>query len=322
MSPVVVFSRRIALSLILVSSLVAQEAKNDLFDRSGAGLGQDWAVQTGNFSLNAGTAEGGVPFGLSWAMHTTFDAPYDQQVLRASWDQNGAILGRMLLVAGADTSWGGVSVRIGDNTGNGMADRVWFEAAVNAGAWFNSSTPATFNLNPPISGGTATVWFTNGGDTANVLIEGGGTTQTFSASGIASSPFVPTSRSAGMGAVHRVRVDDFQAWVGSPTDPAWTATQARVGSSSALLITGAQPGGATLGVGISLAPPSPVLTPFGVLGLAAPIDVPIYLSPDLSGRAELVLPPWDVSLRGLTIQTQCVDLLAGRLSNWFTIDVL
>jgi hypothetical protein len=312
----------LAMIALLLPAAAAQSAVNDLFDRpNSSSLGLDWAVQNGSATITNNQLQGNTPWSTGWAMHTTFAATYDQQVIRARWSQN-AIGSRMLLIAGCDASWSGVSVKIGDNIPSDMfADRVWFEAAVNAGSWFNQPTPVFFDLVPPLSSGTATVWFTNGGDTANVEIVGGGTVQTFSASGILGSPFAPTGTNVGVGFFNQVRIDDFQVWMGSPSTPAYTFTAARSNHPAAFLVTGATPLN-NVALGFSVTGAGPYSTPLGTLGLDAPIEVPFFLGADTEGRAELPTGVLPASLAGFVIHTQAVDLFTPVLTNYFTISIL
>lgn len=145
------------IALTFITALVpAQVAVNDLFDRpNGTNLGPDWAEQAGDGAISNNQLRGNQPWNLGWSMHTTFVSSYAEQVIRADWSQN-VVGARLLLIAGADASWGGVSVKIGDNNGDAFADRVWFEAAVNAGSWFNQPTPVFFNLSPVVDAGRVT----------------------------------------------------------------------------------------------------------------------------------------------------------------------
>jgi hypothetical protein len=77
------------------------------------------------------------------------------------------------------------------------------------------------------------------------------------------------------------------AGAGSPTGPACTFTTARSGHPAAFLVTGAAPGNGNVALGFSVIATNPVPTPFGTLGLGAPIEIPFYLNPDATGRAEL-----------------------------------
>jgi len=314
-----------ALIAVIIPATVAQgDATNDTFNRANnTNLGPDWSVQTGSADIMSNQLQAtGFQGDLGWAMHTTFVAPYDSQVIRADWSQNNAAFSRLIILAGASANWSGVSVKIGDNDGDSFADRIWFEASMNASVWFNQ-TSVWFNLSPQIAAGTATVWFTNSGDTVNVeLIRASdGSIQNYSASGIVASPFAPTGTSVGLGYQGQVRIDNFQAWVGSPTAPAYTLTQPRVGYPATFLVTGATPNNDVVMV-YSLTGGGPIFTALGPIGL----DLPFYFLPtvtaDASGTASLVAPPLPAALATVTIYTQVLDIGSISLSNYFAVWVL
>ena len=135
--------------------------------------------------------------------------------------------------------------------GDGLADRIWFNAAVNAGAWYTS--PSFVNLTTPIASGQATTWFSNGGNTVNIELKDPITlaTQTYSASGILASP--PTGTRVGIGYFGNGNVDDFRAWTGSPTTPTFTVNPLRVGASATMLMTDTFPA-AFVAIGYSTTP--------------------------------------------------------------------
>jgi len=307
--------------VLLAPCAVSQVAVNDLFDRpNSTNLGMDWIEQDGDAAIQSNRLQGNSPFFFGWSMNTVYAAPFATTVVRARWSMNGGGGDRISLIAGADPSFGGIEVRIGDNTGNGLADRVWFNAAINAGTWFTGSV--FFNLTTPLVSGTATLWFTNGGDVAHVEILNPTTqtTETFSAGGILSSPFAPTGTAVAVGYFGNAWCDDFQAWTGAPLGLAYTATPMRVNHPTAFLVTRATPQSSVV-MAYSLVGAGPIPTPLGNVGL----DLPIFFLPplltDAFGRAALVGPAVPANLMGLTVHTQVIDLGVPALSNFFSLTV-
>src|SRR5262245_59828539 len=187
----------------------AQVAVNDLFNRANSGsLGIDWTEQDGDSKITNNQLQANSPFGFGWCSHNSFAANYASVVIRASWAMNGLGGDSISMITGVDPmSWAGVEVRIADNNGDGLADRIFFNAAVNAGAWYNSSS--FVNMTTPMASGEVTTWFSNNGDTVNVALRDPVTqaVQTYSASGILANP--PTGTHVGIGYFGNGFVDDF-----------------------------------------------------------------------------------------------------------------
>jgi hypothetical protein len=309
------------LSLVLLSlPVVAQSATNDLFNRANSNLlGVDWIEQDGDSKIANNQLLANSPFGFGWCSHSAFGAGYAATVIRMSWSMNGLGGDSVSMIAGVDpSSWSGIEVRIADNDGNGAADRIFFNAAVNAGAWYTS--PSFANIAVPMPSGEATMWFSNGGDTVNVELKDPVTlaTQVYSASGIIAAP--PTGVRVGIGYFGNGTVDDFRAWTGSPTAPVFTVTTPRSNAPTTLLVTDAAPF-ALIAIGVSGTGAGPVLTPLGVVGLSDPIEIFLQASADAGGRLEIPVAPLAIPA-GLTIHTQAVDVTALALTNYFTIVVL
>ena len=318
------FTRRFALGVLLliavvVAPLSAQVAINDVFDRAPSTvLGQDWTEIDGDAVIAGNQLQGNSPFTFGWAAHTAYGHGYLDTVVRADWSMNGFGGDRISIIAGVDpATWQGIEIRIADNNGDGLADRIFFNAAVNAGNWYTGST--FFNLVNPIVSGTATLWFTFGGDTANIEIRGPSSTEVFSASGILTNP--PTGTAVGVGYFGDATLDDFRAWTGVPSGPCYTLTPPRVGSGGAFLLTDAAHNGTAL-LAFSLTGTGPLPTGIGNVLLSEPIFLLAILPTDANGRAELPVPPLPGTLFGVTLYHQALDAVAPALSNGFTTTVL
>lgn len=311
----------LAALLSLTLGLPAQVAVNDVFDRAGGTqLGPDWSEIDGDAVINMNRLEGNSPFTFGWSAHTVFAAPYASTVVRADWSMNGGGGDRISLIAGVDpVTWQGIEVRIADNDGNGTADRVFFNAAVNAGNWYGGSTFAI--LTNQIVAGRATLWFSNGGDTANLEIfdPATGGVEVVSAGGILQNP--PTGTAVGLGYFGNGWADDFRAFTGSSTTPCYTLTPPRVGFPASFLLTEATPSSAVI-LAFSTVGAGPLPTPIGTVALSLPIEILSQSLPtDASGRLEIALPPLPGFLLGTTLHNQAVDVSSMTLSNGFTVTV-
>lgn len=317
----VLFSSLIALGTTEVSAQAAGQAVNDLFNRTaGTQLGLDWTEVNGDAQISGNRIVGNSPFDLGWSAHTTFDASWSQTAARMTWAMNGGGGDRVSIICGADTStWSAVEVRIGDNDGDGSADRVWWNAAVNAGAWFSGASFA--NLTTPLASGEATVWFTNGGNTVNLELRdsAGANPQTYSASGILAMP--PTGTRVGFGYYNNPFVDDFQAWTGNANGLACTLTRARTNQSASLLVTHASPNAPVL-VAFSTIGGGPIPTAIGNVLLSEPVVLLGAFPAAATGRVEVPMGTVPPGLSGAVFWVQAFDATANVLSNGFSMAVL
>lgn len=317
-------NRRNLLSFAFVlsfSPLAAQQAVNDLFNRAnGTNLGVDWTEVNSDAVISGNRLQGNSPFDLGWCVHNTFNASYADTVVRSAWSMNGGGGDRISIIVGATTStWSAIEVRIADNNGDGLADRIFWNASVNAGAWY--SGPSFANLSAPMASGLATVWFTNGGNTVNLALTDTTTnvTQNYSASGILVSP--PTGTKVGIGYFGNGYADDFRAWMGGPTGPSCTMTQTRVNGSPTLLVTEAA-SNSGVAIAYSVTGAGPIPSPFGNILLTDPISLLGIFTSDIAGRIELPMGVIPVGLQGLTFSVQSFDGTTNLLSNGFTMAVL
>jgi hypothetical protein len=311
---------KILFLVVAATPAMAQLAMNDVFDRPDSNsLGADWTQQDGNAKIANNMLLANSPFTFGWCSHNFYSGNYANTVVRARWAMSSAGGDRISLIAGVNPmDWSGIEVRIADNDGDGLADRIFFNAAVNAGAWY---TPTSFaNMTAPLASGEATLWFSNAGDTVNVALRDLATNavQSYSASGILAGP--PLGGNVGIGYFGHGTVDDFRVWAGSPVGPVYTITATRVGSSPTMLVTDALPFGHVL-LGYSLVGAGPIYTPLGVVGLSEPISIFWDASADANGRLELPLGPLGGQV-GAMVYTQAVDLSQPALSNAHTVTLL
>ncbi len=307
-------------SILCLSSVAsAQTAVNDLFNRANStNLGPDWSEQNSDGQIVSNRLQGNSPFDLGWAIHTRYNAPYASTVVKADWSMNGGGGDRVSVVIGADVNWGGIEIRIGDNNGDGTADRIFFNAAINAGNW--PGGPGFANLATPIITGTVTVWFTNGGNTVNVAIgnPATNTVETFTNGGVLG--FAPTGTGVAVGYFGNGWIDNFRAYTGSPAGPDLSLTPPRQNTTPTLLVGDAVPNGSVL-IAFSLTGAGPQPTPLGNVYLTDPIYILGTLPTDGQGRGSVPIGPLTSALVGVTFTTQAVDLTSFALSNYVTSTV-
>lgn len=308
-----------AIALLFISGAAAAQsvAINDMFNRPNGPLGPDWNQIDGSAAIANNQLQGTNPWQFGWSAHTAYGATYQSTVVRARW-QLASFGARVSVVAGVNpATWQGIEVRIADNNGNGLADRLFFNAAVNAGNWYGGSLFA--NITNQTSAGEVTVWFTNAGDTVNVelLDPASGMTETFTASGILGNP--PTGTTVGVGYSGTGVIDDFRAWTGTPAGPVITSTAARVNTPLDLLVTEASPNG-PIYIGYSLVGNGPTPSPWGTIQLTFPYEVlgMMPFNADGTGRVHIPLAPFPAAMTGLQIHVQSLDVVSTTLSNGFS----
>lgn len=190
-------------ALAVVPSLVAQTSASDDFNRpNSTNMGPDWVEVYGNTAIsnNQGVGASGA-FSKGWMHHSSFQGNYADSVQTIDFQAVG-VLSNVVLLAGLDpNTWGCVSLKLQDNNGNGLMDRVFFESAFNAGNWGTVGSPVKYDLLTETASGRLTLRFTDNGDTAVCEIENAasGQTEMTTASGILTFPFPLTGSDFGIG---------------------------------------------------------------------------------------------------------------------------
>lgn len=144
---------------------------SDDFNRPNAStLGPDWSPMNGNFGISSNRGYGiATQHGI--AVHATAAATYSDVVNTIDFLPllQPPPLHYVGLAIGFAPSWASIFVKIQDNNGDGLYDRVFFWSGVNAGNSWN--TPSNMDLATPTASGRMKVYFTNNGDTANADID-------------------------------------------------------------------------------------------------------------------------------------------------------
>ncbi len=309
------------------ASASAQQIVFDDFNRpDSTSLGPNWVEANGDFVIQSNVCRGNVLFANdTWMYNTPFQQTYTNTKVRVDFSKTA---GDNLFAAGVGfgldpNTWGGVTILIQDNNLDGHFDRIFFEAAINAGAWFSQPTPIFFDFPFQVDAGQLTVWAEDNGNRAVARVEdaSGNLIGTYSAAGIVGSPFPPTGTRAGVWVRSKARVDNFFAIQHRKLDAYPAALSVATGGTQTLDVSlGSAFAGQTymlLGALSTSSPGTPigggVLLPLAVdpvlLWTVSNPNVPPYDSSfgalDSVGhaRARFVLPPAALpSLVGVTLQ--------------------
>ena len=241
---------RILLASLLCAAPAAAQSASDDFNRpNSTNLGPDWVevMFQGEFEIENNQLKSANQFGFGWMHHATMTGNYADSTCSMDFVVNGFGGDSFSLVAGLDpNTWGGVEVKLQDNDGDGLVDRLFFNAAINAGNW--NGSPLNHDLLTPLAAGRMTLSFTNNGDTAVVDIEDlNGNVETFTGSGINSFQFPITGTNFGIASFGDSWMDNWSASVGPQ------------GPSISLLGSCGTVGSGVAGTG---------MTPNGLMGLA------------------------------------------------------
>lgn len=204
-------------SLMVASAAFAQSASDDFNRPNSTNLGPAWIEQTGDTIIENNMGKGKDPFLLKGFMsHATFTGAYEASEQSVDFVCNGSGQAIILLSGLNPSTWGAISVKLQDNDGDQLMDRLFFEQAFNAGSW-GSGNPVIYNLATPTKTGRLSVSFTNNGDTAVCEIANAtsGVTETASASGILSFAFPINGNNFGIGHSGNVSFDNWSASIDS-----------------------------------------------------------------------------------------------------------
>lgn len=238
-------SLRLAVAVLaaLSAPTFAQQLVFDDFNRANStNLGPNWSETNGDFVIDADQARGNVTFANdTWMVHTGFAKPYTQSKARMNFARypNDNLFAAGLVIGADPNTWSGVAILVQDNDLDGSFDRIFFHAAVNAGAWFSQPTPVFYDLPQEITAGQLTVWTQDGGDRAVARVEdnNGNLIGTYSATGIVGTPFAPTGTRAGVWVRSRTRIDDFYALEHRPLDAYPSSLSVASGGSQTIDLT-------------------------------------------------------------------------------------
>lgn len=185
-----------------VASTASGAVTTDDFNRpNSTNMGPNWIEAHGNTAIQSNKGKGASgAFTQGWMYHASFTGNYADSTCAVDFQASG-IGENVVLMAGLDpNTWGCISVKIQDNTGDGLFDRVFFEQAFNAGSW-GSGNPVKYDLLTPTASGRMTVSFDNDGDVVVCEIQNAASSQveTCSAAGILGFAFPITGTNFGIG---------------------------------------------------------------------------------------------------------------------------
>ncbi len=202
-----------AVALSMSTTVWAQGASDDFNRPNGGNMGFDWTEMNGDTVIESNQGRGNSIFDIGWMSHTSFAAPYADVLQQIDAFTSGAGGESVALVAGLDTSsWQGIYVKLQDNDGDALFDRIFFESAINAGSW-NGGPTVWYDLATPTATARMKLSFVNGGDVARCEVTdlNTGVPETFEASGILTSPFPPNGTSVAIAHLGKPFFDDWSA---------------------------------------------------------------------------------------------------------------
>jgi len=297
---------------LLATSALAQSASDDFNRADGPTLGPDWVVDDGSFSIHSNRAMCNNPWSFGFVHHATLTGPYADSWQSVDFDITGFGGDSISLIAGLNpATWSAIEVRLQDNNGDGLFDRLFFNAAVNAGNWNGSSL--FYDLATPTASGTMTLGFTNAGDIALVEItNSGGGTENFQGSGILSFTYPPSGSNFGVGGMGDSHFDNWSCQIG-PIVPTYSANNLIAGQQATLEVNNLTQGDTVL-IGYSLTGAGPTNTPFGLVDMSMPIAQLPTIFADASGVASfaLMIP---LNAAGVTVYSQAAVVNLGTLTN-------
>ncbi len=162
---------------------------SDDFNRaSGTNMGADWNEMSGDIGISANMGYG-IASGMSLMEHTSASAAYDAHVQAIDFlpKHSGSNLVYVALVSGLASSSTNIFIKVQDNDSDGLYDRVFFYSGNNGGPWSGYSPSYYYDLAVKTPSGRMFVYFTGGGDVANLDIDrdfDGTVDESFTCSGV------------------------------------------------------------------------------------------------------------------------------------------
>lgn len=276
----------------LAGSPFAQQIVFDDFNRpSGTDMGPDWTEQNGDLVILANRGKGNLFLANdTWMSHNSFSQTYTNAkgVIDFQIPGEGEIGGGVGLALGLNTSsWGSVAILLQDNDLDGLFDRLFFNAAINAGAWFVGGSPVLYDLPSPLAAGQLTAWVQDGGDRAAVRVEdaAGNLVGVYTADDILASAFIPNGSSLGVWIRSRPFFDNVYGIEHRMLDAFPASVSVSAGGSQTLDLTfGSTHAGEVYAVAGSFSGTAPG-TPFGPFQV--PLNFDAYTTYSLTGAPPL-----------------------------------
>ena len=183
---------------------------------NGTNVGPSWVEANNDLEILNQKVRGKFSFvSDTWMYHSTFAQPHatSKAAIDFGATPNDTFFGAGVVIGLDHNTWGGTAVRVTDNDLDGNFDRIFFMAAINAGAWYTQSTPIWYDLPVQVTSGNLTVWAEPADDMVVARVEdaNGNLIGIYTAAGIAASPFAPTGTDVGIWISSRAKADNFFA---------------------------------------------------------------------------------------------------------------
>ena len=302
--------RPLLAALILAPLLSAQNRAGDDFDRpNSTSLGSSWREDTGDTVIEGNEGKGNSRFTNGWMEFLPLSGDYRRSRLALSVRCNGFGGDHVALIAALDpATWDAVYVRLQDNNGDGLFDRVLFERGITGGGW-GGGNPVRYDLAVPTVSARLELDFENGGDLALLSIanHASGQLERCQAAGLLSMSFgAPSGRACGIGHFGDPYFDDFlfelETLQGAPRALSRTSAgtqalaldfgtaQANRGYLILGSLSGTAPGFALDGQLVSLVPDAYLLYTVQAAGLPPLLGGVGMLDPQGRAQASFTLP--------------------------------
>ncbi len=206
--------RTLLVALSLCSLASAQFRASDDFNRpNSTSLGSLWREDTGDTVIEGNEGKGNSRFTNGWMEFRGLAGDYRRARLGLTVRCNAFGGDHVALIAALDPStWDAVYVRLQDNNGDGLFDRVLFERGITGGGW-GGGNPVRYDLLVPTVSARLELDFENGGDLALLTIanQTSGQIERCQAAGLLTMPFgAPSGSAVGIGHFGDPYFDDFQ----------------------------------------------------------------------------------------------------------------
>lgn len=302
----------------------AIDACDDFNRVNSSNLGPSWLEVQGDMAIsnNTGFAVGGVDQYIinQDALAGVFGSEIKVDFLPKVQGGDGVYVA---VIAGYWDDQNCVFIKVQDDNIDGLYDTVYFYGGVNGGDWGQANS--SFSLATQAVGGTMTVSFINGGDTAvcDIFNATSGATEHFESDGLLSSGMI-FGLQFGICASGSPAFDNFEVNDGCSAAPALTVQNLIAGSTATIMVENATPN-SPVGVGWSIAGNGPTTISAGSCGmiavdLSAPLNSLPIQNADASGVAT-----WNVQVPanalGQTAYFHALDLNSCALSNSFGLTV-
>ena len=186
------------------------DACDDFNRASGTNMGPNWTEVQGDFGITANTGYA-ISTSNQYMIENNAVAGFAGSDMQVDFlpKVSGSNLIYVALISGYADLGNNVFIKVQDNNSDGLYDRVFFYGGINGSPWNIGSY--FFDLATPTASGRMDVYFTGGGDVANLDIHNhtSGMVEHFESSGLLASGFIFGTQ-FGIGAFNSPAFDNYE----------------------------------------------------------------------------------------------------------------